>query len=155
MRSVAIQLAVLLLLSGQAFAASDSRAESEVWSLEDSYWQYLKASDLEHYKTLWHADFLGWPLSSPEPVRKDHITDWVTAHTAKGETLKSYTLQRLLSQQTGNCVTVTYRVQLLWVDKAGVDKPGALRVIHTWLREPDRKWLIISGMAAAPDAQGH
>jgi ketosteroid isomerase-like protein len=136
-------------------AASPSADEKAVWSLEDSYWLYVKANDLDHYRTLWHTDFLGWPLASPEPVHKEHITDWITAHTSLGETLKSYDLERLAAQATSDCVTVAYRVHLAWIGKDGVEKPSSLRVIHTWLHSAGAKWQIISGMAAAPNAQGH
>jgi len=144
-----------VLLAFPLFASQPSADEKEVWSLEDSYWRYVQANDLDQYRTLWHADFLGWPLSSPEPVRKERITDWITAHTSTGETLKSYDLQRLAAQASGDHVTVTYRVHMSWVNKDGVDQPGNLRVIHTWVRNASHKWQIISGMAAPPNAQGH
>jgi ketosteroid isomerase-like protein len=94
-------------------------------------------------------------LSSPEPVHKEHIADWIGAHTSAGETLKSYHVERLIAQATANLVTVTYRVTMTWVDKDGVAKPGNLRVIHTWVHAADGKWKIISGMAAATNAEGH
>lgn len=144
-----------LPLAAPLFAAQPAADEKEVWALEDSYWRYVQSNDLEHYRTLWHSDFLGWPLSSPEPVRKAHITDWIAAHTSVGESLKSYTLERLAAQATGGYVTVTYRVHMTWSGKNDVKKPSNLRVIHTWLRTPGQQWQIISGMAAAPDAQGH
>jgi len=108
-----------VLLAFPLFASQPSADEKEVWSLEDSYWRYVQANDLDRYRTLWHADFLGWPLSSPEPVRKERITDWITAHTSTGETLKSYDLQRLAAQASGDHVTVTYRVHMTWVNKDG------------------------------------
>jgi ketosteroid isomerase-like protein len=118
-------------------------------------WRYVKSNDLERYRTLWHSDFLGWPTTSPVPVRKEHITDWITAHTSKGEILKSYDLERLEAQQTGDDVTVTYRIHTTWVGKDGVDKPSISRIIHTWRHNSDRTWKIISGMGAYADAQGH
>jgi ketosteroid isomerase-like protein len=123
--------------------------------MEDSYWRYVQANDLEHYRTLWHSDFLGWPLTSPEPARKAQITDWIVLHTSKGETLKSYVLERLAAQVTGEHATVAYRVRLTWIDKQGDTNPGSLRVIHTWVRNPDHNWQIISGMAAPTNPQGH
>jgi ketosteroid isomerase-like protein len=144
-----------VLLASPLFAGQPAAEEKEVWSLEDAYWRDVQTNDLERYRTLWHGDFLGWPLSSPEPVRKQHITDWITAHTSNGETLESYELERLVAQAMGPCVTVTYRVRMKWVDKDGVDKPGNLRVIHTWIHNADHTWQIISGMAAPPDAHGH
>jgi ketosteroid isomerase-like protein len=146
---------VVIALASVLFAAQRSADEKEVWSLEDAYWQYVKANDFERYRTLWHADFLGWPYSSPEPTGKDQITEWVTAHTSKGETLKSYEVERLRAQVTGNYATVTYRARLIWTDKNGTDKPGSLRIIHTWLHDAGGKWQIISGMGAPTNAEGH
>src|SRR5579872_4735672 len=139
MTRIACIAIVAALFATPLLAASPSAGEKAVWSLEDAYWRYVKANDLEHYRTLWHSDFLGWPLASPEPVRKGHITDWITAHTGIGDTLKSYELERLTAQATSEYVTVAYRVRLTWVGKDGVDKPGGLRVIHTWLHSPGDK----------------
>lgn len=109
MNRIARPAIVVLLLASALFAGQHSAYEKEVWSLEDAYWQYVKANDFERYLTLWHADFFGWPYSSPEPARKEQITEWVTAHTSKGETLKSYEVERLKAQVTDNYATVTYR----------------------------------------------
>ena len=155
MNRIASLAMTAVLLASPLFAGQPAADEKEVWSLEDGYWRDVQTNDLERYRTLWHGDFLGWPLSSPEPVRKEHITDWITAHTSIGETLKSYDLERLVAQATGPNVTVTYRVRMTWVNKDGVAKPSNLRVIHTWIHNADHKWQIISGMAAALDAQGH
>ena len=155
MNKIASLAVTAVLLSSPLFAVQPAADEKEVWSLEDTYWRGVQTNDLERYRTLWHSDFLGWPSSSPEPVRKEHITDWITAHTSTGETLKSYDLERLVAQATGGDVTVTYRVRMIWVNKDGVDKPSNLRVIHTWVHNADHKWQIISGMAAPPNAQGH
>jgi hypothetical protein len=66
---------MIVLLAPALFAALPSPGEEKVWSLGKAYWEYVKANDLQTYRTLWHADFLGWPTMNPEPVRKDHITD--------------------------------------------------------------------------------
>ncbi len=147
-------IVIAALISAPAFADSSAN-EKQIWSLEGNYWKYVQANDLVHYRSLWHEDFLGWPLASPEPVRKDHITDWITAHTSVGETLKNYELERLVTQSSRDYVTVTYRVRLTWAAQDGTEKPGGLRVIHTWLHDPVHGWQILSGMAAAPNAQGH
>jgi ketosteroid isomerase-like protein len=146
---------VAALFTSPLFAGQPSADERAVWSFEDTYWQYVQTNDLEHYRTLWHNDFLGWPLSNPEPVHKEHITDWITAHTSNGESLKSYDLERLAAQATSNYVTVAYRTRMTWIGKDGTEKSSTIRVVHTWLREAGGKWQIISGMAASPNAQGH
>lgn len=154
MNRIARPAMVVVLLASALFAGQSSADEKEVWSLQDAYWRYVKANDFEHYLTLWHADFLGWPYSNRDPTGKEQITEWITAHTSKGETLKSYDRERLKARVTGNNVTVTYRAHLIWVDKNGNDRPGGLRIIHTWLRASG-KWQIISGMGAPTDAEGH
>jgi ketosteroid isomerase-like protein len=146
---------VTALFASPLFAGQWSADERTVWSLEDTYWRYVRSNDLEHYRALWHSDFLGWPLTNPEPVQKEHITDWIAVHTNVGETLQSYDLERLAAQATGNYVTVAYRARMTWVAKDGSNKPSTIRVIHTWLRDAGGSWKIISGMAASPNAQGH
>jgi ketosteroid isomerase-like protein len=134
--------------------AAGSADEEKVWSLEKDYWHFVQNSDLDHYRALWHPQFLGWPSISPEPLRKDHITDWITTHTGKGESLKSYDLERLTVQVTGDVTTTTYRVRSVWADRTGREQPGTVRIIHTWLRQGGT-WQIISGMSAPTNAEGH
>ncbi|MBV8783943.1 MAG: nuclear transport factor 2 family protein [Gammaproteobacteria bacterium] len=154
MKTVLPATLVGLLMGLPSLGAEGGSSEQSVWAQERAYWQYVKTNDLARYRTLWHKDFLGWPLTSPEPMRKDHITDWITAHTSAGETLKSYSLEPLAAQATDDYVTVAYRVHLTWLAKDGTETPGGLRVVHTW-RHSGGQWQIISGMAAAPNAQGH
>jgi ketosteroid isomerase-like protein len=151
-RLAGITLAVVLLAS--ALLAAEPAAD-QVWSMEQTYWKYVQASDLNGYRTLWREDFLGWPSISPEPVRKAHITDWITANTSKGVTLKSYDLERLTIEVTDNLATATYRVRYTWVDKSGAGQPATIRIIHTWQRNPDGTWQILSGMSAPTNAEGH
>lgn len=146
---------IVVLLTAAGAAQTHSADVQKVWSLEETYWKDVKANDLEHYRSLWHADFLGWPYVSPEPRRKAKITDWITDHTSRGETLKSYALERLVLEQTNNLVTSTYRVRATWVDKNGAGSPQTARIIHTWIKGPNGEWQIISGMSAPTDADGH
>jgi len=148
-------LIVTALISPTLFAADRSADEQKIWSLEHDYWHFVQANDLEHYRGLWHAQFLGWPYVSPEPVRKDHITDWMTDRTGRGESLKSYYLERLPIQLVDNVATTTYRIKMIWSDKRGVEQPATVRVIHTWLCSPSGAWQIVSGMSAPVDAEGH
>jgi ketosteroid isomerase-like protein len=146
---------VAVLLAPSLFGAPTSADTEKLWLLEKAYWQYVQANDLQKYRSLWHADFLGWPYVSPEPLRRDHITDWITAHTSKGESLQSYDLERLTSQVTGDVATTTYRVRLTWGDKAGAGQSSTIRVIHTWVRDAGGTWQIISGMSAPTNTEGH
>jgi ketosteroid isomerase-like protein len=136
-------------------AAAQSSAADQVWAREKVYWQYVQAYDVEGYRSIWHADFLGWPFFSPGPVRKDHIADWIATYRNSGQRLESYELEALSIQVTGNLATTTYRIHQHWVDKSGADHPSVSRIIHTWLRGPDGTWTIVSGMSSLPDSTGH
>lgn len=148
-------VAGLVLLTPALAVAQRSAVEQKVWSLEEDYWKYVQANDLEDYRGLWHEAFLGWPNSSPEPARKAHITDWITAHTSKGDTLKSYNLEKRIVEVTGDIATTTYRVRVTWLRKIGAEESEKVRIIHTWRRNPVGDWQIISGMSAPTDANGH
>ena len=155
MTKIVCCILVVVLLAAGVFAAPSSADSEKLWSLEKAYWEYVQANDLQKYRSLWHSDFLGWPYVSPEPLRKDHITDWITAQTSKGMSLQSYDLEPLTAQVTDNVATTTYRARLTWADKAGAKQSTTIRIIHTWVRDGGGTWLIISGMSAPTNADGH
>jgi hypothetical protein len=127
--------------------AQQSENEKAVWKLENSYWEYVKTHDLDSYKNLWHENFVGWPSVLSQPVRKDHITDWISAHTVRGSKLAWFSLEPAASQATENLVVTHYWVTTRWVDRSGQGEPSAMRVTHTWIKTPTG-WQIISGMSA-------
>ena len=146
MRLVCIALS-LALCTGITLA-QQSADETAVWKLEHSYWNDVKALDLVSYRALWHADFVGWPFVSPEPQRKDHITDWIDLYTAKGLHLKTYSLKPAASHATGNIVVTYYWLTADWEDKSGHGEPQTTRITHTWIRVPTG-WQILGGMSAS------
>lgn len=133
MKRRACLVIVSALFTSALFAGQPSADERTVWSLEGTYWRYVQTNDLDHYR----------------------ITDWITAHTSNGESLKSYDLERLAAQATSNYVTVAHRARMTWIGRDGAERSSTIRVVHTRLREPGGKWQIVSGMAASPNAQGH
>lgn len=144
----------LILFACVAYAAlpafaQQSANEQAVWKLETSYWEYVKALDLEKYRDLWHSNFVGWPASSSQPARKDHITDWITAFTEKGQKLQWYSLQPAASQATENIVIVHYWLTAFWADKDGRGEPTTMRLTHTWIQTAEG-WQILGGMSAPP-----
>src|ERR1700735_1484841 len=108
--------ALLLVLSLPLCAGGQNATDDAVWAQELKYWQFVKANDLEHYRALWSESFLGWPFSSMQPARKAQITDWITSRTSKGDRVKSYELERLVVQVSGDLATTTYRAHSTWVD---------------------------------------
>ena len=155
MTRFARQAFALILLVPAVLPAQNSPTADAVWAQEQSYWQLVQANDLTGYRALWDDNFLGWPYSSPEPLRKPHIADWITDRTSTGNTLQSFDLQRLAIQITGDLATVTYRARTTWVDKQGAPTTGTMRIIHTWRRTPVGSWQIISGMSSQTNAAGH
>lgn len=138
----------LLLAAGLCQAQQGAKEEDAVWAREQTYWRAVQANNLDDYRALWRDDFLGWPATSPDPARKAQITDWITAHTAKGEHLKSYKLERLAVQVSGGLATATYRARSIWMNKDGAEQSGEMRILHTWRRDGDGTWRIFSGMSA-------
>jgi len=148
-----IYVSTILVLLASVALAQQSPREQTVWKLEHAYWEYVKAQDLASYKALWREDFVGWPSSSAEPVRKDHIADWITRYAAKGLHLKSYMLRPAASQKSGQLVVVHYWVTMTWTGADNSEQPETIRVMHTWLKG-EKGYQIISGMSMRePDAK--
>ena len=145
---------ILLLLSIIASAQDSAKDEAQIWNLEKAYWDYVKANDLEKYRTLWHENFLGWPFVSPSPVGKEHITDWITANTSKGLKLQSYAIEQLGIHVSGDVAIDHYRMKANWSNGEGAQaRTDAFRVTHTWIRT-NGTWQIIGGMSAPVNAEG-
>jgi ketosteroid isomerase-like protein len=144
----------LLVLATAAFAQDSAKEEAQVWNLEEAYWNYVKANDLEKYRALWHEDFLGWPLVSSAPVRKDYITDWITNNTSKGVKLQSYSIEQLAIHVTGDVAIDHYRIRAKWANNEGTEvRTDAFRITHTWIRAHDT-WQIVGGMSAPVNEKG-
>jgi hypothetical protein len=140
-------LLVLALCSVIPSVAQDADNEHAVWKLENAYWEYVKALDMDRYKALFHENFVGWPYSNSQPARKNHMTDWIKTHTDKGAILAWFELKPAESQAAEDIVVVDYWVTSLWADKAGHGEPFTQRVTHTWIKTTTR-WQIIGGMSA-------
>jgi quercetin dioxygenase-like cupin family protein len=94
--------------------AQVSKDEQTLWNLERAYWRSVQDHDLSSYSNLWHERFLGWPSVSAAPVRKDHITDWITAQTGKGLVFKTGEVKPASIQVTDDVAMVCY-----WVSSDG------------------------------------
>jgi ketosteroid isomerase-like protein len=147
----ALALLFVALSAAAPARAQQSDNEKAVWKLETTYWERVKALDLDNYKNLWHENFVGWPYVSSQPVRKDQITDWIANYTNKGSRLQWFSLQQAASQSTGDIVVTHYWLTSFWADTAGHGEPATMRVTHTWIKT-DRGWKIISGMSAPAPA---
>jgi ketosteroid isomerase-like protein len=145
---------LFLALTASAFAQNSAKDEAQAWELEKAYWDYVKANDLQKYRALWHENFVGWPFVSPAPVRKDHITDWITSNTSKGIELHSHSIEQLAIQITGDIAMDCYRIIAMWADSTGAEaKTDKMRITHTWIRTHGT-WQIIGGMSSPVNANG-
>jgi hypothetical protein len=130
-------------IAAQTVTGYDERL---IWSQERAYWQYVEDNNLTAYRALWHEAFLGWPSVSVAPVRKDHITDWITSQTAKGLRFKTVQFKPAAIQITGDVASAFYWITFQWVDKTGKGPSVTLRVMHTWIKDGSN-WHIIDGMS--------
>ena len=145
-------LAACLFLALPAAAKDWTPAEQAVWQLEEDYWRYVKAGDVEAYVKLWHDDFVGWPCHELEPARKGDIGKWV--QDVRDQGLKvAYQLKPLEMQEFGgDTVVVHYAAEIVY-DYGDGTKSGAglwRKFTHTWMKSGDI-WLIIGGMCAAQE----
>jgi len=132
---------LFLALTATAFGQNSAKDEAQVWQLEK-------------YRALWHENFIGWPFVSSAPVRKDHITDWITANTSKGINLESYSIEQLAIRVTGDIAMDYYRIAVAWANSAGPEvKTDRMRITHSWIRAHGT-WQIIGGMSAPVNAAG-
>ena len=115
----------------------------------------LAAAPAERFLyALWHENFLGWPYISSAPVRKDHITDWITANTSKGVNLQSYSIEQLTIRVTGDIAINHYRIKMNWAtSETAKVQTEALRITHTWIRTRGT-WQILGGMSAPVNGKG-
>jgi ketosteroid isomerase-like protein len=133
-------------ISGAMGQAKAPEKEQALWDLENEYWRLVENHDLSAYLGLWHKDFLGWPMVSATPVKKDHITDWITSETSKGLVFKAGELKRAAMQRTGDIAVAYYWMTYRWQDKDGQGAWRTIRVTHTWVKIGNG-WQIIGGMS--------
>ncbi len=136
----------ILAITAQTFAADTATDEQRLWARERAYWQYVEKNDLSAYTNLWHENFLGWPSISTAPVRKDHITDWITSQTSKGLAFKAGEFKPAGLKVTGDVAFAAYWITFSWLDKDGKGEAHTLRITHAWIRS-GKDWTIIGGMS--------
>lgn len=95
-------LTISLISPVKRTAAQPSTDQQRLWTLEHDYFRYVESNNLNDYLSLWHDSFLGWPSVSPAPVRKGHITDWITSQTSKGLAFKLLKFEPAAIQVTGD-----------------------------------------------------
>ena len=149
-RGIAVLLATITLgMLGARFAPHTSDVD-EVWAMEDTYWRYVKAGDVEKYRTLWNDGFRGWPCHTEHTATKSTITEWVQ-EIRDGKITFDYKLTREGASNVGGAVVVYYQTPMIWRYADGrVDGRNDLprKLTHTWLKV-NGNWQIIGGMCGA------
>ena len=150
LRSSALFGTTVILSSLFAIVVSSvSAQEDEVWQMEENYWKYVKAGDVEKYRSLWNDEFVGWPCSMSHPARKANIGDWVVR--IRDEKIQvSYDLNREAVQYFGDVAVVHYTTPIIYrlSDGTVTGEGQLLKLTHTWKKFGDQ-WQIITGMCAA------
>ena len=137
-------------LASSASARLRSSDVDDVWAQEDAYWRYVKAGDVEMYRTLWNDGFRGWPCHDPHPATKAAIGNWVREIRDQKITF-GYALTREGASNVGGVVVVYYQTPMIWKYADGrvegrADLPR--KFTHTWMKAGG-KWQIIGGMCGA------
>jgi ketosteroid isomerase-like protein len=138
---------VIMLSVATALVASVAAAEKDdVWKMEEAYWRYVKAGEVDAYISLWHEDFVGWPCSTLQPSRKANIGDWVREIRDKGVKV-TCELHREAVQYFGDVAVVHYSTPLVYEYPDGkiTGEGELLKFTHTWMKV-NGQWLIIGGM---------
>ena len=151
MRTELFVLILAAAMTPPATAAEPTEAEKTVWLLEEDYWRYVQAGDVETYVQLWHEDFVGWPCHSKTPSDKSGIGSWVREIRDNRWKL-DYTLRPMDARTFGDVVVVHYAAEYVY-DYGDGTKSGAglwRKFTHTWKKTDDR-WQIITGMCAAEE----
>ena len=151
MRTELFLLIVSVAMAFSATAGEPTEAEKGVWQLEEDYWRYVQAGDVDSYVKLWHEDFIGWPCFSSSPSDKSGIDNWVR-EIRDNRWKFSYTLRPLTARTFGDVVVVHYAAEYVY-DYGDGTKSGAglwRKFTHTWKKIGDR-WQIITGMCAAQE----
>ena len=137
-------------LTSAAGAQQLSADESEVWGLEEAYWEYVKANDIEGYRTLWDERFVGWPGFSRQPLGKESIHEWIPPLHEDPALRYHYVLTQEAVRAFGPDIVVAhYLVRRFYraADSGEVVGPEQVsRITHTWQRRGDT-WQIVTGMS--------
>ena len=136
-----------VILSANAIELT--KDEQIIWEMEETYWRYVAAGDVEAYVSLWHDDFVGWPCFSWTPTGKANIGSWVEEIRDNNWTL-TYELRPKAVQLFGRVSVVHYAAEYVFHYGNGTRKgEGEWRKFtHTWMNAGG-EWQIIGGMCAA------
>ncbi len=144
---------LLLMAAPRIFAQEMTPAQKEVWQMEEAYWSDVKTSNADHYATLWHSSFLGWPRDRDRPVGKKDLTEGSAKKMAAGRVVSYEFLSKAVTV-VGDVGVTLYSVKATRAAKDGTNEAYTSRVTHTWLKTGST-WEIIGGMSAPYESSSH
>ncbi|MBD3873085.1 MAG: nuclear transport factor 2 family protein [Acidobacteria bacterium] len=148
----ALLLVTPLLLRAQVIDSEWSEAEQEIWALEERYMTAFKDGDVAGLKAFLHADFLGWPSHSSEPLAKAPALASVPA-LQESLAIRTVEVRPRAIHLRGEFALVHYLVVLEIEEEDGGMAATSYRITHTWVEE-DGRWRILGGMSARVEAEG-
>ena len=127
--------------SAKRSGANPTPAESQIWALEQAYWEFNRDAKHEQIIATWHEKFLGWPDGEPRPIDKEEGTRYVRKNYAEPASY-AFEIERAGIRILGNVAVNHYAVHLKWKD----GKMRSMRITHTWVRE-ENGWKVLGGMS--------
>lgn len=127
-------------------STAQEQSEQTLWGLENAYFAHIAQGELEALERFYHADFIGWPSHSPEPVDRDAGKQSLEELLADIEVLSIQVRPQAVVIRGDIAVTHCY-VDMQLQDPATEVSLNSYRVTHTWLREGGT-WKILGGMSA-------
>src|SRR5260370_14123845 len=124
---------LLLMAAPRIFAQEMTPAQKEVWQMEEAYWNDVKASNSDHYATLSHYSFLGWPRDRDRPLGKKDLTEGAAKKMAAGRVVSCEFLSKAVTV-VGDVGVTQYSVKATIARKDGTNETYTSRVTHTWLK---------------------
>jgi hypothetical protein len=117
-----------------------------VWKLEELYWRYVQAGDVDNYRTLWNESFRGWPCKNQHTATIAEIGNWVRDIREQKVKL-TYSLTLDGAADFGDIIVIYYKTPVIYEYPDGriVDRDKVFKFTHTW-RKSGNAWLIIGGM---------
>ncbi len=148
----ALLLMTPFLLRAQTINSKWTEAEQEIWALEERYMTAFKDGDVAALNAFLHADFLGWPSYSSDPLARAPALASVPA-MHENMVIRTIEVRPRAIHVSGKIALVHYLVVLETEEGDGSTAATSYRITHTWVEEGGR-WQILGGMSAGVEAEG-
>ena len=125
-----------------AFGQGWTEDQTELWQMEQIYWESLKNFDLETFRNLLHRRTLPWPGGSYQPTDRMQTVSLIQ-RWLNYDKIEEFELKPEAIHVVGNVAIVCYEYN--WKGKVLSDEG---RITHTWLKQKGF-WKMLGGMNAS------